>query len=69
MALAESHRDAVLASHPLLRHLRPEDLRRLAATAQIVRFPRNATIFQKGDPGSSMMAIIRRPGEGLHLLE
>ena len=59
MALADSHRDAVLASHPLLRHLRPEDLRRLAATAQVVRHPRGATIFQKGDPGSSMMAIIR----------
>ncbi|MDN3567139.1 Crp/Fnr family transcriptional regulator [Paeniroseomonas aquatica] len=59
MALAESHRDAVLAAHPLLRHLRPEDLRRLAATAQIMRHPRHATIFQKGDPGASMMAIIR----------
>ena len=59
MALAESHRDAVLAAHPLLRHLRPEDLRRLAATAQLIRHPRHATIFQKGDPGTSMMAIIR----------
>lgn len=59
MALAESHREAVLASHPLLRHLRPEDLRRLAASARVVRHARQETIFQKGDPGDSMMAIIR----------
>jgi CRP-like cAMP-binding protein len=59
MVLAEGHRAAVLASHPLLRHLKPEELRRLASTAQVVRHPRGATIFQKGDPGSCMMAVIR----------
>ena len=59
MALADSHKEAVLASHPLLRHLKPEDLRQLAMTAQIVRHPRHATLFQKGDPGNSMMAITR----------
>jgi CRP/FNR family transcriptional regulator, cyclic AMP receptor protein len=58
MALADSHKEAVLASHPLLRHLKPEDLRRLAVAAQIVRHPRNATLFQKGDPGNSMMAVV-----------
>ncbi len=57
--VAESHREAVLASHFLLRHLRPEELRRLAAGARVVRYPRNATIFQKGSPGSSLMAVIR----------
>ncbi len=59
MAVAESHREAALAGHFLLRHLRPEERRRLAASAQIARYPRNATIFQKGDAGSSMMAVIR----------
>ena len=59
MALADSHKEAVLASHPLLRHLKPEDLRQLAMAAQIVRHPRHATLFQKGDPGNSMMAVTR----------
>ncbi|MDO9708133.1 Crp/Fnr family transcriptional regulator [Paracraurococcus lichenis] len=59
MALAEQHREAVLAGHPLLRHLQRDDLKRLAATARLTRHPRNAVIFQKGDPGSSMMAVIR----------
>jgi CRP-like cAMP-binding protein len=59
MALAEQHREAVLAGHPILRHLQRDDLKRLAATAHIARHPRAAVIFQKGDPGSSMMAVIR----------
>ena len=60
MAIAErKHREAALASHFLLRHLRPEELRHLAEVAHVVRHPRQATIFQKGDPGSSMMAVIR----------
>lgn len=57
--VAKAHRDAVLASHFLLRYLPPEDLRRLAAEAQVLRYPRSTTIFQKGDPGSSLMAVIR----------
>ena len=59
MVIAEKHKEAALASHYLLRHLRPEELRRLAAAAQVTRHPRHATIFQKGDPGSSMMAVLR----------
>lgn len=59
MVIAEKHKEAALASHFLLRHLRPEELRRLAAAAQVTRHPRHATIFQKGDPGSSMMAVLR----------
>jgi CRP/FNR family cyclic AMP-dependent transcriptional regulator len=59
MTIAESHRKAVLASHFLLRHLRPEELDRLASSAKIARHPRGATVFQKGDPGNSMMAVIR----------
>ena len=59
MALAEQHREAVLAGHSILRHLQRDDLRRLANIAQMARHPRGAVIFQKGDPGSSMMAVIR----------
>jgi CRP-like cAMP-binding protein len=59
MSLAQQHREAALAAHPILRHLRREDLRQLAATARTARHPRGAVIFRKGDPGSSMMAVIR----------
>lgn len=59
MALAEQHREAILAGHPILRHLQRDDLRRLAASAHMARHPRGAMIFQKGDPGSSMLAVIR----------
>jgi CRP-like cAMP-binding protein len=59
MTIAEKHKEAALASHFLLRHLRPEELRHLAASARVSRHPRHATIFHKGDPGSSMMAVVR----------
>lgn len=59
MTVAESHREAALASHFLLRHLRPDELRRLAVGARIARYPRGRTIFRKGDAGSSLMAVIR----------
>jgi CRP-like cAMP-binding protein len=52
-------KELVLARHFLLRHLEPEDLKRLAASARLANFTRNATIFQKGDPGNSMMAVVR----------
>jgi CRP/FNR family transcriptional regulator, cyclic AMP receptor protein len=59
MAIAEQHREAILAGHPILRHLQRDDLRRLAASAHLARHRRGAVIFQKGDPGTSMMAVIR----------
>jgi CRP/FNR family cyclic AMP-dependent transcriptional regulator len=59
MADAPMNREEILAGHFLLRHLRLEDLARLAATATSVRHRPNVTIFQKGDPGSSMMAVVR----------
>lgn len=52
-------KELVLAGHFLLRHLARDDLKRLAATATLAYHPRNAVIFQKGDPGESMMAVIR----------
>jgi CRP/FNR family transcriptional regulator, cyclic AMP receptor protein len=51
-------REAILANHFLLRHLRPEELRRLAAASTIANHPANGTIFHKGDPGDSLMAVL-----------
>ena len=59
MANAPLNREEILAGHFLLRHLRPEELSRLAASASLVRHRPQATIFQKGDPGGSMMAVVR----------
>nr|WP_294550319.1 Crp/Fnr family transcriptional regulator [uncultured Rhodopila sp.] len=58
MANSPLSREDVLAGHFLLRYLRPEELSRLAATATLVRHRANATIFQKGDPGLSMVAVV-----------
>lgn len=51
-------RQAVLAENSLLRHLEPADRARLAEYAQIVRFGADAVIFQRGDAGDSMMAVV-----------
>ncbi len=59
MANAPLNREEILAGHFLLRHLRPEELARLAASAALIRHRPQATIFQKGDPGGSMMAVVR----------
>jgi CRP-like cAMP-binding protein len=59
MAVPPGKREAVLSGHFLLRHLRPEELSRLAATANTVNHPAQTTIFQKGDPGDSMMAVMQ----------
>ena len=52
-------REAILANHFLLKHLNAEELRRLATGAAVIRHPAQETIFQKGDPGDSMMAVLR----------
>lgn len=54
-----ANREEILANHFLLRHLDPEQLSRLAATAVSVRHPSGSTIFQKGYPGGSVMAVVR----------
>lgn len=59
MAMTALNREEILASHFLLRHLRPEELSRLAASATVTHHRQNATIFQKGDPGASMVAVVR----------
>jgi CRP/FNR family cyclic AMP-dependent transcriptional regulator len=58
MAKAPLNREEILAGHFLLRHLPGEELSRLAASAVLVRHRANATIFQKGDRGDSMMAVV-----------
>jgi CRP/FNR family transcriptional regulator, cyclic AMP receptor protein len=58
MATGPTDREEILAGHFLLRHLRPEELSRLAASATLVHHRPNATIFQKGDAGSGMMAVV-----------
>jgi CRP-like cAMP-binding protein len=58
MATAPLNREEILAGHFLLRHLRPDELSRLAASAALVRHRPHATIFQKGDEGGSMMAVV-----------
>jgi CRP-like cAMP-binding protein len=58
MASVPVNREGILAGHFLLRHLRPEEIARLAASATLVHHAAHATIFQKGDPGDSMMAVV-----------
>jgi CRP/FNR family transcriptional regulator, cyclic AMP receptor protein len=52
-------KESVLASHFLLKFLKRSELQQLAASATLAQHPARATIFQKGDPGDSMMAVIR----------
>jgi CRP-like cAMP-binding protein len=59
MANPPLSREDILAGHFLLRHLGRDELSRLAATATVVRHRSQATVFQKGDPGGSMMAVVR----------
>jgi CRP-like cAMP-binding protein len=52
-------KELVLSEHFLLRHLNRDELRRLAATTTLSNHPAGTVIFQKGDPGDSMIAVIR----------
>ncbi|MBC7950446.1 MAG: Crp/Fnr family transcriptional regulator [Rhodospirillaceae bacterium] len=51
-------RQAILAENSLLKHLDPADRARLADYAQVVRHPTDTVIFQRGDPGDSMLAVV-----------
>lgn len=50
-------REALLAS-PFFAHLRPEEMDDLIAHSQERRLARGTLIFSKGDPGSSMLAVL-----------
>jgi CRP/FNR family cyclic AMP-dependent transcriptional regulator len=49
----------ILSAHFLLKHLSRERLDQLAEVTYLDNFPRGGMIFQKGDPGDSMMAVVR----------
>lgn len=50
-------RDALRAS-PFFSHMKPQELDELVAGSSERRAGRGATIFSKGDPGTSMMAVL-----------
>lgn len=50
-------RDALLAS-AFFAHMRPEELDAIIGFASERRVPKGASIFNKGDPGTSMMAVL-----------
>ena len=54
---AAMKRDALLSS-PFFRSMRPEELDAIVAFATERRYARGETVISKGDPGSSMMAIL-----------
>jgi CRP/FNR family cyclic AMP-dependent transcriptional regulator len=52
-------KDLVFGEQFLLKHLDRNRLAELAAVTYFKDFPRNSLIFQKGDAGDSMMAVVR----------
>lgn len=49
---------AILSQHFLLKHLSDADLGRLAQLATTRSYKTNEVVFLKGDPGTSMMAVL-----------
>jgi CRP-like cAMP-binding protein len=54
---ASIKREALLSS-AFFRSMRPEEIDEILTFAVERRFPRGTTIFAKGDPGTSMMAVL-----------
>lgn len=48
-----------LAAHPLFGQLTPEELDRLAPYMRLVHHPKDTVLFRKGDPGTSMLVLLR----------
>ena len=48
-----------LASHPLFGQLSPDERDRLVTYMRGARYPARHTLFEKGDPGSNMMLVLR----------
>lgn len=55
--LAAMKRDALMNS-AFFQHLKPTELDELIEQSHELRAPRSTVIFSKGDPGSSMMAVL-----------
>ena len=53
------YRRQILLKSDLFRCLQPKDVDAILAFARERRFANGQTIFQKGDPGSSLMAVLR----------
>ena len=52
-------KERLLASVSLFGPLTPEERSRLLTYMRLVRYPPNAVLFCKGDPGTNMMAMVR----------
>ena len=59
MPAVQVDKKALLAGHFLLGQLDGAALERIATSAVLARHPPHSTIFEKGDPGLGMMAVIR----------
>src|SRR5262249_7158218 len=51
-------KEALLRGSFIFRDLDPEILRRLASVTQVMRVPAGALLFQQGDEGDSLYAVI-----------
>lgn len=49
----------LVSGHSLLDRLEPHELDKLMRFARVARYPANAVIFSKGDPGHSMMTVLK----------
>ena len=49
---------AVLRGHPVFGQLAPDQIQRLMSFASSMKLKRSATIFAKGDPGTSLFAVL-----------
>jgi CRP-like cAMP-binding protein len=59
MAITPRTRKEILAGHFLLQHLHPDELSKLADRTSLKRYRVGTVIFQKGDDGGSMIAVVR----------
>lgn len=59
MSLTIEQKQALLQEHFLLRHLSPEDLKKLAGHAEMRAFAANETIFSRGDIANHMMVVTK----------
>ena len=57
--MQKQYKRELLSAHYLFGALRPKELEQILIFSAERTFPRGTTIFQKGDPGSSMMAVLR----------
>jgi CRP-like cAMP-binding protein len=56
---ARALRRELLRSSPLFSHLEDSEAEAIVAEAVVRHYPKGAQIFAKGDPGDSMMAVLR----------